>query len=59
MRPARRGRQGTAFRPRVALNGLPWFSGFLKSQANFSLGVQPIKAEHLAELQQLAGVSAP
>jgi hypothetical protein len=27
MRPARRGRQGTAFRPRVALNGLPWFSG--------------------------------
>jgi tetratricopeptide (TPR) repeat protein len=54
-----RGRQGTAFRPRVELNELPWFKGFLKSQSNFSLGLQPIKAEHLAEFQRLAGVSAP
>jgi len=33
------------FDPPVHLNPLPWFAAFLKSQSNFSLGLQPIREE--------------
>lgn len=35
------------------LNRLPWWSAFLKSQANFSLGLQPVTdAEYLEGLEE-------
>jgi hypothetical protein len=53
------GIQGALFRPRIALNDRPWFKKSLKSQSNFSLGVQPIKQEFVVPLEKLAGVTAP
>ena len=45
---------GHDFDPPIELNGMPWFQGFLKSQANFSLGINEIKdklaIEYLTEL---------
>jgi hypothetical protein len=40
------------------LNALVWFKGFLKSQSNFNRGVQPIKAEHVAEMEKLVAEQA-
>lgn len=37
------GTVGHNFDPPIQLNHLPWFSGFLKSQSNFSLGINEIK----------------
>lgn len=36
---------GVIFAPAILLSGLPWFPVFLKSQSNFSLGLQQIKDE--------------
>ncbi len=36
---------GVIFAPAIPLSGLPWFPVFLKSQSNFSLGLQQIKDE--------------
>jgi hypothetical protein len=45
---------GTPLRPPPLLNDLPWFSGFLRTQANFSLGFNrlsdPAVIERLGEL---------
>lgn len=45
---------GYAFDPAIELNDMSWFHGFLKSQANFSLGINEIKdkfaIEYLTEL---------
>lgn len=45
---------GHDFDPPIELNDMPWFQGFLKSQANFSLGINEIKdkfaIEYLTEL---------
>lgn len=58
------GSEGFVFDPPVHLNPLPWFPAFLKSQSNFSLGLQPIKDEFAAHLEELwsarrAGHPAP
>ena len=37
------GSVGRAFDPPIELNQLPWFPRFLKSQSNFSLGINEIK----------------
>lgn len=37
------GTVGHDFDPPIELNSLPWFSAFLKSQSNFSLGINEIK----------------
>ena len=50
----RRGSTGVAFNPPVVLNHLPWFRAFLKSQSNFSLGLQQIKEEFVVHLEALA-----
>ncbi len=34
---------GYDFDPPIELNDMPWFHGFLKSQANFSLGINEVK----------------
>jgi hypothetical protein len=49
-----RGSNGLAFDPPPVLNGLPWFPAFLKSQSNFSLGLQQIKEEFVGHLEALA-----
>jgi hypothetical protein len=38
----------------IPLNGLPWFKAFSDSQNHFSLGLQPIKDEFVANLAELA-----
>ena len=40
---------GYDFDPPIELSDLPWFQGFLKSQANFSLGINEIKDETAIE----------
>jgi predicted HNH restriction endonuclease len=52
------------FDPPIHLNPLPWFPAFLKSQSNFSLGLQSIKDEFVTHLEELwsarrAGHPAP
>ena len=47
------GSNGIAFEPPVVLNRLPWFPAFLKSQSNFSLGLQQIKDEFVAHFEAL------
>ena len=49
-----RGADGIVFDPPMLLNSLSWFPRFLKSQSNFSLGLQPIKAEFVTEFEALA-----
>ena len=44
---------GYRFRPPIHLNPLPWFRGFLKSQSNFSLGLQSIERKYAAKLDAL------
>lgn len=39
------GEVGVDFEPMIPLNQLDWFPRFLKSQSNFSLGLQPIRNE--------------
>lgn len=41
------GKDGVDFTTEMKLSDLPWFAAFLKSVANFSLGVTMIKAEYL------------
>ena len=41
--------QGAVFSPGLRLNDLPWFPGFLKSVANFSLGLTAIPDERCIE----------
>lgn len=53
------GSTGFVFDPPVLLNQLPWFRAFLKSQNNFSLGVQPIKEGFVAELEALWSARNP
>jgi hypothetical protein len=38
-----RGTEGGALRPAPVLNDLPWFKGFFREMAHFSLGLQEIK----------------
>jgi hypothetical protein len=40
---------GTALLPRPILNGLPWFPGFLRTQANFSLGFNRLSDQAIVE----------
>ena len=50
-----RGSQGKFFAPGVLLSGRPTFSQFLRSQANFSLGLREIRDRtHVAMLQAAA-----
>ena len=47
------GSGGFVFDPPVHLNPFAWFPAFLKSQSNFSLGLQPIKEEFVVYLEEL------
>lgn len=49
-----RGSSGTVFDPPIMLNRMTWFPAFLKSQSNFSLGLQQIKEEFVKHLEALA-----
>ncbi len=50
-----RGSEGRCFDPPVALSPLPWFAGFLRSQANFSLGLHAIVQDgYIEELKRVA-----
>ncbi|WLD10739.1 DUF3883 domain-containing protein [Planctellipticum variicoloris] len=44
---------GFAFPKPVCLNDQPWIAGFLKSQSNFSLGMQQIHPDFVRELEEL------
>ena len=48
-----RGSQGVIIEPPIQLNGLPWFEPFLKSQSNFSFGLNRIAPHFLVELLHL------
>lgn len=48
-----RGRWGTFFRPPVQLDFLPWFAEFFRSQANFSLGLNPIGESYLPQFERM------
>ena len=43
------GSVGHDFDPPIELNQLPWFASFLKSQSNFSLGINEIQAVAVIE----------
>jgi HNH endonuclease len=46
---------GHGFDPLIELNHLPWFPGFLKSQSNFSLGINEIR--DAVVIEQLTGLA--
>ena len=48
-----RGSQGVIIEPPILLNNLPWFVPFLRSQSNFSFGLNRIAPFFLEELLQL------
>jgi len=50
---ALRGQEGIFLRSPILLNDFPWFTDFLKSQRNFSLGVQKIEKKFVDELEKL------
>ncbi len=53
-----RGTTGRTFDPPIALDELPWFPGFLRSQANFSLGLKEIRQDgFIAEFKLLAAAN--
>ncbi len=47
------GTDGVEFDPPVHLNPLPWFAEFLRSQSNFSLGLQPIGERFVEQLEAI------
>lgn len=47
------GSTGIVLDPPAVLNHLPWFPAFLKSQSNFSLGLQQIKEDFVAHFVAL------
>jgi len=50
-----RGTEGRFFRPPILLSDQPWFPAFLRSQANFSLGLRRVvRPPVVAALQALA-----
>lgn len=49
------GSVGRAFDPPIELNQLPWFPRFLKSQSNFSLGINEI--QDIAVIEELTGLA--
>ena len=53
-----RGR-GVVFTPPIPLSGLSWFPAFLKSQSNFSLGLQQIKDEFVPHFEAFLARQAP
>jgi hypothetical protein len=50
---------GETFDPPVQLGELPWFASFLKSQGNFSLGLQQIRDEFACEFEALCSKCRP
>ena len=48
-----RGVEGVRYQPPCALNHLPWFYAFRRSQSNFSFGLNPIHPDFVAALRQL------
>ncbi|MEM7033121.1 MAG: hypothetical protein AAF629_26450 [Chloroflexota bacterium] len=48
-----RGSQGIIIEPHILLNDFPWFEPFLKSQSNFSFGLNRIAPRFLDALSQL------
>lgn len=50
---------GTVIKQPVLLNELPWFQDFLKSQSNFSLGLQQIKGKYIPYFEALLASLEP
>jgi hypothetical protein len=53
------GETGSRFQPPILLNDLPWFPAFVRSQSNFSFGLNRIQPGFVVELEVLAQQAGP
>jgi hypothetical protein len=47
------GQEGILLQPPISLNTYPWFKDFLKSQQNFSMGLQRIEKKFVSKLEKV------